>query len=97
MNLVSVVFEFVGATPFSNAYFGPGTGPIFLDNVQCVGGETRLFDCGHSGTSVHDIFCDHFDDASVRCKGMATHEWVMHSVIHHLPLHHFGEGGGDEH
>ena len=41
----------------------PGTGPILMDNVNCMGTETKLSDCSHS--SVHD--CDHSEDASVTC------------------------------
>ena len=50
-----------------SAYFGRGTGLILLDNVECTGGEARLFDCSHMGIGVSN--CDHSKDAGVRCKG----------------------------
>lgn len=53
------------ATALSLAFFGKGTGPILLDNVQCNGTEGRLVDCTHdSGTSD----CLHTEDASVQCQ-----------------------------
>ena len=45
-------------------YSSPGTGPIHMDNVGCVGTENRLSECRHS--SVHN--CDHSDDAGVTCR-----------------------------
>ena len=58
---------FTGAVALHSAYYGPGTGPILLDELQCTGTESSLFDCGHNGIGNHD--CSHYDDASVRCQG----------------------------
>ena len=56
-----------GAIPRSSAYFGEGSGPILLDQVECNGTETRLIDCGNIGIGNHD--CSHFEDAGVTCPG----------------------------
>lgn len=56
----------VDAVAHSYARFGPGSGPIFLDNVQCRGNETSLVSCTHSTT--HNCF--HFEDAGVTCQGI---------------------------
>lgn len=58
------------AVAFTDAHFGVGVGPTFLDNVECSGGESNLIDCSHSSF----ISCSrhHFDDAGVRCQGMFT-------------------------
>ncbi len=47
-------------------YSGQVTGDIFLDNLNCVGNETRLIDCPHNGVGVHN--CDHSEDAGVVCQ-----------------------------
>lgn len=51
----------------SRAYFGEGSGPIWMDDVNCHGTETSLGNCHHSGMGVHN--CAHSEDASVRCTG----------------------------
>ncbi|NXC44285.1 DMBT1 protein, partial [Penelope pileata] len=48
------------------AHFNPGSGDIFLDDVQCHGNESYLWECSHRGWSTHN--CGHREDASVRCS-----------------------------
>ena len=57
----------IGAMAFSNAYFGVGTGTIFLDDVGCTGSETNLTDCTRSSTVT--CISGHTEDAGVRCQG----------------------------
>ena len=52
------------AAPLS-AYYGQGSGPILLDNVQCLGIETDLFTCQHNIIGGHN--CYHSADASAEC------------------------------
>ncbi|XP_025720471.1 scavenger receptor cysteine-rich domain-containing group B protein [Callorhinus ursinus] len=48
------------------AHFGPGRGPILLDNVKCRGDESALLLCSHIRWDAHN--CDHSEDASVLCR-----------------------------
>ena len=51
---------------YNEAYFGQGSGPIWLDNVLCTGIETTLASCGHLGVNVTRN-CSHSEDVGVRC------------------------------
>ena len=52
--------------PFTDAFFGEGTGLIWLDEVACAGNEPDLLSCPSNALSDHD--CDHSEDAGVRCQ-----------------------------
>ena len=58
-------FSATGATAFTRSRFGAGFGPILLDDVYCVGTESRLTDCTASPIGDHN--CGHSEDAGVRC------------------------------
>ena len=61
---------YVGAVPRTQAVYGQGTGPIFIDNVVCNGQELRLLDCASNALAAHD--CTHFQDAGVVCMPMIS-------------------------
>ena len=61
---------FAGAIARTNAFFGQGTGPIWLDDLLCRGNERRLIDCPVStgGIGMVDFCNGHADDAGVTCQ-----------------------------
>jgi len=45
--------------------YGRGTGPIWLDDLQCRGSETQLANCPHRMWGYND--CYHSEDVSIAC------------------------------
>ncbi len=57
-------FRGVNATR-KDAYYGEGSGSILLNDVQCIGNESYIWDCDHSGWKVDN--CVHSEDVGVDC------------------------------
>ena len=56
----------IGILAVSQAGFGLGTGPILLDNLNCVGNESSIINCDHLGIGKHN--CIHYEDAGLICS-----------------------------
>ena len=57
-----------GGVALEDCEFGLGTGHIWLDEVDCKGGEMEMAGgCNHNAWGDND--CTHFEDAGVICSG----------------------------
>ena len=61
-------YNFTDSYPLPISDFSPGSGPIFMDELSCEGGENRLLECPSAPLGLHS--CTHDQDAAVRCVGM---------------------------
>ena len=63
-----------------SAYYGQGSGPIWLDDLHCVGNEQIIGDCTHSGWGRH--YCYHSEDASVKCSPPVGKLFLVKTLSH---------------
>lgn len=59
-------FIYRSAEARTSAYFGQGSGQIWMDQVNCNGSERFLTECPFRGFGYHD--CGHHEDAGVICQ-----------------------------
>nr|XP_055045541.1 soluble scavenger receptor cysteine-rich domain-containing protein SSC5D-like [Misgurnus anguillicaudatus] len=75
----------------SYGYFGEGSGPIWMDEIDCVGNESSLVDCGFAGWGITN--CEHDEDAGVICQGLVRLVNGMDSCSGRVELLHDGQWG----
>ena len=72
---------YIGGRAYSSAYFGAGSGPIYLDDVQCTSSASQLLECPSRPILSHN--CLHSADAGVGCDGKKT---VSNSLYNQLSV-----------
>ena len=72
LSLISLVHHdiHVGGIPHGSAFYGSGTGGIFLTYVPCGGSEQYLLNCTNQRISASHS-CTHSRDAGVNCTSKA--------------------------
>uniref|UniRef100_A0A8C7VDM3 Lysyl oxidase homolog n=1 Tax=Oncorhynchus mykiss TaxID=8022 RepID=A0A8C7VDM3_ONCMY len=79
-NVLCRQLGFVSATGWTHsAKYGKGLGKIWLDNVQCNGGEKSIELCKSRGWGNSD--CTHDEDAGVVCKDERLPGFVHSNII----------------
>ena len=75
--------------PITTAYTGArfdsaveGTGPVFLEQLNCGESDSPLLDC-HSFSAAEPTTCDHSQDVSIQCTGTIQY---MCGVLENLQL-----------
>ena len=71
---------------YSNAYFGQGSGTIWLDGVTCSGSESTLVSCGHLGVNI-TRYCSHNEDAGVKCFGGTGLICLLIFLMYNVPTY----------
>ena len=66
----------IGATPRFNAFYGEGSGPVFLSNLNCTGPELKILECPNDYYAAQN--CRHYKDAGVQCLGR---QFLQHSFL----------------
>ncbi|XP_025100437.1 scavenger receptor cysteine-rich type 1 protein M130-like isoform X2 [Pomacea canaliculata] len=59
-------FNSTTAVAIGSAKYGSGSGPILFSHLRCVGDETSLAQCEHSG--LYRLYCEHWQDVGVMCN-----------------------------
>uniref|UniRef100_A0A8B9GS99 SRCR domain-containing protein n=1 Tax=Astyanax mexicanus TaxID=7994 RepID=A0A8B9GS99_ASTMX len=57
------------------SHFGPGSGSLWIDEVDCDGSESTLKNCKSRDLGEH---CNHGEDAGVICTGKMATGWGSH-------------------
>lgn len=63
--------------------FGPGVGPILIDELDCDGTETNLTDCSFEFQN-HN--CEHTEDAGVTCIQGQFKKLFTKSIWHNITI-----------
>ncbi|XP_065361311.1 uncharacterized protein LOC135954976 isoform X2 [Calliphora vicina] len=58
-------FGFYGKAEIAKNIYGPGSGPIWLDQVSCLGNETKIDECNHWSWGENN--CNHTEDVGLKC------------------------------
>ena len=61
--------------------YGPGSGPIWLEDVRCSGNETSFLNCRHKPFGTGN--CEHFEDVGVICTSGTLNHFDFSGTCRH--------------
>ena len=70
--VVCMELGFLSGTTTLQSHFGSGTGPVWLNQLSCMGNESKLSQCIHSGAGIIGN-CSHAQDVGVQCSPHGTY------------------------
>ncbi|KAH3740283.1 hypothetical protein DPMN_046985 [Dreissena polymorpha] len=70
--------------PRDGAYYGQGTGTIWLDDVRCLGNENDIDRCPHSAWGTHN--CRHGEDVHTTAPAPPRSGWTMSGAMAMRPI-----------
>ncbi|XP_052715472.1 deleted in malignant brain tumors 1 protein-like [Crassostrea angulata] len=63
-------YSSMNAKSKQQAFFGQGTGRIWIDELKCTDYDTNIFNCSQNIVGSHN--CGHYEDAGVECNMFAA-------------------------
>lgn len=63
--LISFIYFRNTSEAYKGSFYGEGVGPLWLDDVQCLGSETRIDECRHKAWGSNK--CNHGMDVLINC------------------------------
>ena len=70
---------YTAGTARTNAYFGSGTGHIYMKDVTCITSKTSLLQC--TSDPLLSGGCSHSQDAGVECEGIPKITDTLHLKV----------------
>ena len=58
----------------TSSFYGKGSYPFVVDDIDCAGNESRLQDCPYDA---HTADCSHYDVAGVVCGSTSCHQFSL--------------------
>ena len=70
VHTITLLYVCADGRAHRDAFFGTGSGPIFLGNVQCTSRSSHLLECSSRPILSHTRQCFHYTDAGASCEGV---------------------------
>ena len=72
-------YSAAGNTPYYAAFYGPSSGAVLLNQVQCTGAESTIIECPVDSSP--PTTCTHLQDAAVACLPICKCNYNRNIII----------------